>query len=360
MKKIILLILVVTLMGLAISGCSSKGTDSKKEEITKEVSVEEKSEKSEENSPSEEIVKEDDKTKSDEKYLIGVSLYYRSDEFYIDIENMMKKKAEEIDVDLIIQDADGDSANQLKQFEDFIQMGVDAIVFSPTDPVACIAAVESANEAKIPVFTYDGVMEDTSGITSGMYNDFLSDGQDIGTWAKDYIMKNLDGKAKVAILDFPISPVVCGLRADGFEKIVKELPDVEIVARQDGQASRTGGMEVMENILTAENNEVDMVFAINYESAAGAASAIESAGADTVVTCVAWGKEALEKLDAGDPYMKAYLMGIPTDQATILDVAKQYLDGQKVEAETYYKYIVVDQDNLNEKINWREIIELRD
>ena len=296
---------------------------------------------------------------SEKKYTFGVSLFYRSDEFYVDIENMMKIAAEKAGVELIIQDANADASAQMRQFEDFIQMGVDAILFSPCDPVACASAVEAANAAGIPVFTYDGTVEDNSGIASGMYSDFYADGYAAGTWAKEYIEKNLDGKANVAILDFPASPIVCGLRADGFQDAVEELEGVNVVARQDGKATRTGGMEVMENILTANGNAVDLVFAINYESGAGAASAIESAGADGKVVCVAWGQEALQKIEDNDPYVKALLLGDPRDQAEIVNVAKAYLDGEEVEKETYYSYYMVTNENLKEKIDWKAIIDLR-
>lgn len=295
----------------------------------------------------------------DGKYTFGVSLYYRSDEYYVDIENMMKVYADKAGVNLIIQDANCDASTQMRQFEDFIQMGVDAILFSPCDPSAATAAVEAANAAKIPVFTYDGVLDDASGIASGLYSNFSADGYDGGKWAKEYIEKNLGGEASVAILDYPASPVVCGGRADGFQKAVEELPGVKVVSRQDGHATRTGGMEVMENILTANNNDVDVVFAINYESGAGAAAAMEAAGTNGIVVCVAWGKEALEKIDADDPYVKALLLGDPSDQANIVNVAKDYLDGKPVDKETYYSYYVVDHTNLNDKIDWKAIINMR-
>ena len=301
----------------------------------------------------------DSGAEGDTKYTFGVSLYYRSDEFYVDIENMMKVYAEDAGVELIIQDANCDASTQMRQCEDFIQMGVDAILFSPCDPAACASAVEAANEAGIPVFTYDGTVEDNSGITSGMYSDFYSDGYDAGTWAKEYIEEKLDGQANVAILDYPASPIVCGERSDGFQDAVEELEGVTVAARQDGKATRTGGMEVMENILTANNNDIDLVFAINYESGAGAAAAIEAAGADTAVVCVGWGEEALQKLEDNDPYIKGILLGDPSDQAEIVNVAKDYLDGKEVAKETSYSYYMVTSETLDEKIDWRYIIGLR-
>ena len=346
MKKLMSLLLAMMLAVGMLAGCGAKEEEAPAEETAVEETAE-----AEEEAPAEEA--------AEESYTFGVSLYYRSDEFYVDIENMMKIAAEEAGVELIIQDANADASAQMRQFEDFIQMGVDAIVFSPCDPAACASAVEAANEAGIPVFTYDGTVEDNSGITSGMYSDFYADGYAGGTWTKTYIEENLGGEANVAILDFPASPIVCGLRADGFQDGVEELEGVTVVARQDGKATRTGGMEVMENILTANNNDVDVVFAINYESAAGAASAVEAAGIDCAVVCVAWGEEALQKLEDNDPYVKGLLLGDPRDQAEIINVAKAYLDGEEVEKETYYSYYMVTSEDLDEKIDWKAIIDMR-
>ena len=292
-KRIALLLSVCMTLGL-LAGCSKKEESAPAPEAPAK----------EEQPAQEEKEPEAGDEKGDGKYTFGVSLFYRSDEFYVDIENMMKVYGEEAGVELIIQDANCDASTQMRQFEDFIQMGVDAILFSPCDPAACASAVEAAN-------------------------------------------------------DYPASPIVCGQRADGFQEAVEELEGVKVVARQDGKATRTGGMEVMENILTANNNEVDLVFAINYESGAGAAAAIEAADAKGGVVCVAWGEEALQKVENNDPYLKGVLLGDPSDQAEIINVAKDYLDGKDIEKETYYSYYMVTSEDLNEKIDWKAIIDLR-
>ena len=83
--------------------------------------------------------------------------------------------------------------------------------------------------------------------------------------------------ANVAVIDFPQSSIVCGLRAQGFIDGVKKLPGVKIVAQQDGKATRSDSMNVMENILTA-NPDVQVVYGINFDTCAGAKAAIEAAG----------------------------------------------------------------------------------
>lgn len=294
-----------------------------------------------------------------ERLKIGLSLYYRTDEYYTDIENCMKLEAEKLDIDLSIQDANADLSKQIQQVEDFISEGVDAIIMSPADPVGSVACVEAAKEAGIPIFTYDGVMDDNTDIAAYTICDFYADGYSLGEWAAEYISKNLDGKANVAILDYPASPVVCGERANGFSDAVSKLEGVKIISRQDGKATRADSMAVAENILMANPDDVDLFFAINYESGAGAAAAIESMGSDAIVTCVGWGKEALEKLSANDKIMKAYLLGNPMDHTKILGAAKDFIEGKQIDPKVTYQYIVVDNETLESKVDWKNIIGMR-
>lgn len=306
-----------------------------------------------------EAVPEDEQSLESE-YTIGVSMLYRSDEFYIDIENLLKREAEELGIELIVQDANCDPTVQMRHFEDFIQMDVDAIIFSACDPVTCSTAVAAANEAGIPVFTFDCDAANDEGITAEMCNDFYEEGYEAGEWAKEYIAENLNGHARVVILDYAASFLVSGQRANGFEDAVTEMEGVELVAREDGKATRTVCMELMEDLIETYNGDIDLVFAINYESGAGAISALKAADVEACVICAAWGEEPFQQLSGGDPYLKAVLLGDPRDQARILPIAKDYLDGKKIEKYNEYSYHLVTSETLDEMIDWREIIQLRD
>ncbi len=295
-----------------------------------------------------------------DKFVIGVDLFYKSDEYYLDIETCMRMRAEELGVDLVVQNADTDLATQVQQVEDFITKGVDAILISAVDPVGSYACVEAANAANIPIFMFDGVTENKEGIVAHTMGDFVEEGVKAGEWAKKYIEENLDGEATYAVLDFFPSPIICGGRTSGFMSVLDEIDGITRVAHQDGGATREGGMSVMEDILTANNNDVDLVFAINYESGAGAASAIEAAGADTKVICVSWNAEGFEKLENKDKYMQAYLLAaIPTDIATMIDVIYDHLSGETVEKEVFMDSLIVDQETIKD-LDWRPIVEARE
>ena len=287
--------------------------------------------------------------------VVGVSLFYRRDEYYKDLDASFEKEAKAAGIKVIIQDADTDPAKQTQQIEDFVQQKVDAIALAAADPAGMVPAIEAAVKAGIPVVTYDGDAE-TDMTATFVGFDYYDDGKMVGEWAAKYIEENLGGKAKVAVIDFPQSAIVCAQRAQGFIDAVKTLPGVEIVARQDGKASRSDSMNVMENILTA-NPDVQVVYGINFDTAAGAKAAIEAAGrTDIIVTGSAYGEECFKALEANDPIMKAFSSSSPQIQArdTIASIVK-ILNGETIPKQTLSKSQLYDAVTIKD-YDWKSVI----
>ncbi len=287
--------------------------------------------------------------------VVGVSLFYRRDEYYKDLDAAFEKEAKAAGIKVIIQDADSDPAKQTQQIEDFVQQKVDAIALAATDPAGMVPAIEAAVNAGIPVVTYDGDAN-TDKTSTFVGFDYYDDGKMVGDWAAKYIEENLGGKAKVAVIDFPQSSIVCGQRAQGFIDAVKKLPGVEIVAQQDGKASRSDSMNVMENILTA-NPGVQVVYGINFDTAAGAKAAIEAAGrTDIIVTGSAYGEECFKALEANDPIMKAFSSSSPQIQAkdTIASIVK-LLNGESIQKQTLSKSQLYDATTIKD-YDWKSVI----
>lgn len=291
---------------------------------------------------------------------IGVSLFYRRDEFYKDLETGFMEGAKKYGFEINMQDADTDPSRQTQQIEDFIAAKVDIIMLAAASPSGLVPAVKEANKAGIPVVTFDGsITEGAAQLLTFVGMDNIEAGVDAGKWAKNYIEKNLGGKANVVILDFPQSAVVCGNRVVGFKSALQGMPGVKIVAQQDGKASRTESMSVMENILTA-NKKIDVVFGINDDTIFGAVAACEAAGrTDMVFVDVGWSKELFDKLKAGDKYVKAsavqnpYLMGI-----SAIEAAKSYFEGKKLPKEVLQAPILTTKENVN-SLGWEAIVAKR-
>ena len=294
-----------------------------------------------------------------EDYTIGVSLFYRRDEFYKDLENGMITTAEDLGVTLKIQDADADAAKQVDQFESFAAAKVDLIAAAICDPTGLIPTVNSTVESGIPVFTFDGSTTDNEGVTCFVGMDNYQAGVTAGEWVKQYVEEELGGTAKVAILSFPTSAVVCGARVEGFKSVLEGVEGIEIVAEQDGKASRVDSMAAMENILQA-NEKIDVVFGINDDTCFGAIAAIQSADVkDVAVISVGWSQEMFEMLQNKDPYFKASAVQNPyTMGSTTIKAIVEYLKTGEIEPEILDKAILVTQDTIGD-YDWQSIIAMR-
>ena len=296
-----------------------------------------------------------------EPFVIGISLLYRQDEYYKDLEATFVNTAEQYGFELNIQDANLDLAKQISQIEDFVTMEVDAIAFAPVDASGVVPAVEEAMEKGIPVFVFDSQIESdvpVSQITFDLYND----GSIMADWALDYIETNMDNQCNIAILDFAAEPNGSVIRSNGFQETIEAagVADIVVVTRQDGEASRTASMEKMENILTA-HPEVEMVFGINFDTCAGAKAACVAAGReDIVVVGLGWGIEAFEALENDDPMYKAWFVPAPTVLAeNTFNVISAHLNGEDVPESFEGESFILDASNIAD-YDWRAIVALRE
>jgi len=300
----------------------------------------------------------DEATASEAPIKVGVSLFYRRDEYYKDLEASLVCEAEKMGYEIIIKDADTDPAKQTQQIEEFIKEGVDIIAIAPVDSDDLVLAIEDAVASGVPVLTFDGSVNTDKVLTHVVF-DFYEDGYNAGLWAKEYIENKLGGYAQVAVIGFPQSDIVSGLRTDGFIDAVTELEGVEIVAKKDGKASSTESMAVAAAILS-DYPDVDMFFGVNYDIGAGAKTAIEAAGSDTVVVTTAWAVEAFEELENNDPIILALTICSPEVQAAdTIKAISEYFAGKDLPPEYLSHSSVYDASNIN-TLDYEEIVAKRE
>ncbi len=280
---------------------------------------------------------------SDDTLTIGFSNWSRSFEFYVDMEAGMQEKADELGVELIIQDANGDLNEQTTQLEDFVSRGVDGIIICPIDSEASGTEVEMVNSANIPIATCD--IECTGGgevVTHIASNNYLG-----GQLAARFIGEELGGKGTVAVIDNPtITPLID--RENGFlETIEAEYPDIEVVAVQSGESTREKGMEVAENLLE-KYPDLGGIFGTNDMMALGALQAVEAQNKETVIVGFDASEEALTAIKNGSP-MKASIAQQPELLgAQVLELLVNHLNGEEVEPKVEVEVIAVSAENVDE------------
>jgi ribose transport system substrate-binding protein len=217
-------------------------------------------------------------TMAADKFTIGASLLTSQHPFYVLLANAMKEEASKDGVVLQLTIANQDLSKQLADVEDFITKGVNAIIISPVDSKGIKGAILKAEKAGIPVITVDiaatGV-DVTSHVATDNYGGGVTAGQLMG--------KDLDGKGKVGVIDYPMAQSTID-RVSGFKKALEAFPGIKIVAIQPG-LTRAEAMTAAQNMLQA-HSDLSGIFAYGDDAALAALAAVKSAHLENQVKII--------------------------------------------------------------------------
>ncbi|MUG64825.1 ribose ABC transporter substrate-binding protein RbsB [Paenibacillus campinasensis] len=222
---------------------------------------------------------------------IGLSISTLNNPFFVSLKDGVVAEAANLGMDVVVVDAQNDSAKQSNDVDDLIQQGVDVLLINPTDSSAISTVVQTANSLGIPVITLDRSAEQGE-VEALVASDNVKGGQ----MAAEYIVEQLGEGAKVIELEGVPGASATRERGQGFH----DVADVQlnVVAKQAADFDRTKGLNVMENLLQG-NPDVQAVFAHNDEMALGAIEAIQSSGKDIMVIGFDGNDDALKSIEAG-------------------------------------------------------------
>lgn len=314
MKKRTTVLTLIMVFALALAACSNKPTEKTNAEKPTETSAEGLVGTSAETKP------------EDDKMVVGFSNWSRSFEFYVDIENGMKELADELGIEIITQDANGDLTEQTKQLENYITRDVDGIIIVPIDSEAAGDEVQMVNDAGIPLVTLDIAVTGGGKVMSHLEsNNYMG-----GEKSADYIAEQLGGKGTVAVIDNPtITSLIA--RTDGFTDVMaKKYPGIEIVTIQSGDSDREQGMQVAENILQ-KHPDLDAIYCTNDAMGLGALQAVQAKGMDTIIVGFGAFEEALQEIKAGSNYKASFSQEPVSMGKASMEVMAKILNGEEVE-----------------------------
>ncbi|MBO0346359.1 D-xylose ABC transporter substrate-binding protein [Roseibium limicola] len=210
---------------------------------------------------------------------VGVSWSNFQEERWKTDEAAIKAKLEELGATYISADAQSSSAKQISDIEALIAQGADALIILAQDAQAIGPAVQAAADEGIPVVGYDRLIEDPR----AFYLTF--DNVEVGRMQAREVLKLQPEGNYVMIKGSPTDPNADFLRG-GQQEILQEAIDagkIKIVAEAytDGWLP-ANAQRNMEQILTANNNEVDAVVASNDGTAGGSVAALTAQGMDGI------------------------------------------------------------------------------
>lgn len=187
-----------------------------------------------------------------------------------------KRAAEELGIDLSYVSAEfnGDIEGQIAVFESEMVKGHDAIVLVPMNGTALIPKVMEANSAGIPVITADTRVDDgPANVETFVGLDEQTSFAGMAQWVVD----QLGGEGKVAILEGFRGSSTAELRLMGMMQVFDANPGIEVVASIAADWDTEKGLKASEDILQA-HPDVDAIIGSNDLMALGAVQAVKGAG----------------------------------------------------------------------------------
>lgn len=218
------------------------------------------------------------------KVKVGLSFSDFATERWKNEEILMRKLLEEKGYEVVSQEANHDVKLQNDQIDNMVSQGVKALIVVAEDGDAIVTSVDKAAAAGVKVLAYDRLIK-TDKIAA-----YLSfDNVEVGRQQALGVMKAIDidnwdtaGKGPVRLVQLAGSPTDnnATLFTKGQTEILKPYVDagtIEIVAQQGvDNWDPANALKLMENILTAANNDVDAVVASNDGTALGALQAMKA------------------------------------------------------------------------------------
>jgi D-xylose transport system substrate-binding protein len=204
---------------------------------------------------------------------VGVSWRYFQDERWKIDEAAIKSVLEPAGIDYIGIDAQGDPQKQAADIESLIARGVKVLIIIAQDAKAIIPVIEAAKRENIAVIAYDAPI-DTGDV---LYTSF--DNVAVGRVMGEALLKVVPKGNWVAMDGDPAQTILQVFKAGQMQAIQPAIDkgDIKIVAQQNVEQWKPDvAQALMEQVLTANDNKVDAVLAMNDSIANGVAAALSS------------------------------------------------------------------------------------
>lgn len=282
---------------------------------------------------------------AEETYTVGATYYTLQTEFCMRMDNYATKWCEENGVEYVSYDGNNDAAAQLEQVETMIADGVDAIILNPQDADACAACVDIAIEAGVPVIGVN-TMVNHDGLTAYVGSQDVGAGEEIMQFMIDHMGKE---DFNIVVLEGPMGQSAQLQRWEGINNVLANYPEIEILAYDTANWSRSEAMTLMETWITTYGTDIDAVVAENDEMALGARQAIEAEGLDIPCIGIDGITDAVTAVQNGGMIASDFQDAEGQIQGAI-EAAIAVLNGEEVEKEIWIPFQMITPENAEEYV----------
>ncbi|MFO1075405.1 MAG: substrate-binding domain-containing protein [Geminicoccaceae bacterium] len=278
---------------------------------------------------------------------IGVSMSRAEHQFLVKVTDAMQKEAKALgNVNLQIEDAQGDVARQLSQVQNFVAQGVDAIIVNAADTSATQGITAAAAQAGIPLVYVNlgpGKGEKLPAKVSVVVSDHVVSGR----LQMEGLVKCMHGKGNLAIMLGELASNATDERTAGNKEILANYPDIKIVEEQTANYQRNQAIDLMTSWITT-GTKIDAIAANNDEMAIGAIFAMQQAGMDMAKVCVGGidaTADALNEMRKGNLDVTVFQDAAGQGKGAV-DAAVKLVKGEQVEPFVLIPYELVTPENM--------------
>jgi len=204
---------------------------------------------------------------------MGVTIEDFNDVFMRYALDQLTDEAKKNGIEVVAADGKRDPNEQIKQIENFITQGVDAIMIHVIDQSIAPRISKLCLDAKIPL-VYFNRKPDDSALTAGKVVAVASPEVVAGNLEAEFVAKKLGGKGNVAILMGSMGTAPQIGRTQGTKDVIAKYPGMKVVREQTANFARPDAVTVVENWL-ASGVQIDAIIANNDEMAIGAVLVLE-------------------------------------------------------------------------------------
>jgi len=279
------------------------------------------------------------------KTTIGVAFPQDDNPFYIAMLRGVRARAAELGWDVVSVSSNEDKLKQINGVQDLVARGVKGILISPIDATGVNAAYDAAAAGKVPIVSV------ARGSTSPNQTLHVAmDEKQIGRDIAEWTAKKIGGKGKVALLLGPSGAPTFRNLAEGYNEVMAKYPDIKIVFKTDGPLTRERGLKNTEDALVA-HPDLAAIYTANDDVALGATQGVLAANrkGKTIVTGMNGVPPALRSLKEGNLGMTIELNPVIWGRMGV-DVLAEYLKGDKVNPQVFIKHVIIDSNNIDEKM----------
>lgn len=352
MKKRVLAMVLAAAMAFSMAGCSS--SSSQAQSSAAGASAAEQSEtagSSEAQAPDASAASQASEAStapSAEGIKIGLTFLNLDNPFFVAFKESIEAACKDAGVELIFSDSQGTSEGQIQAMEDFISMGVNAIIITPQDGEAVLPQIKEAREKGIYVVCHTIMPEEYDAYVGAEEHDL---GYCLGVAAGEWIKENLGDQEKVvaATLNYDIAPTVIARKEGIIDGVNSVVDNVEFVATETA-GETAAGMAAAETFLTTYP-DLQVLLGINDAGALGAYEAFMDAGKtgdDILIGGIDATDEGLAKVAEGGIYRMTVSQNPDAMGKKCVEDCLGLINGEEIEKEYYVELVAVDKDNVEE------------